>query len=119
MAVVIVHNPAHRKGFVPAPKYTTFRGELVAVPSWIDYPAIAMTTGEKTKFKIRVLPKDMIVSIDGEDSNFKEIVPTSRTFTVAGSKGNVYTVIVEGKNKTCTCPAYQFRRSCKHIVGIE
>jgi hypothetical protein len=117
MAVVVCKNPQSRKGFVPAPKTIAYSGEFVAVPAWVDYPAVALTTGER-KFKFRIIPKDVIISIDG-NAHVEEIkTPRSQTFTVAGSKGNVYTVSVEGKNKTCTCPAFQFRRSCKHIAQI-
>ena len=94
-----------------------YEGEVVATPKWVDYPAISLTTGEK-KFPVRIVSKDMIVEIDGEESIQLEKNPAERTFSVAGSKGNSYTVTVGPKIKTCTCPAFQFRRSCKHIVQI-
>jgi len=89
-------------------------GELVATPRWVDYEAIALTTNEP-KFRVRIIPKASIVSIDGEASKFIA-APVEREITVAGSKGNVYTVTIGTKHKSCTCPAFQFRRSCKHVA---
>ena len=41
-----------------------------------------------------------------------------QTYTVAGSKGAVYTVtILPTGKRSCTCPGYNFRRTCKHIAG--
>lgn len=37
--------------------------------------------------------------------------------TVAGSHGEEYSVVWEGHEYTCTCPAFKFRKGkeCKHI----
>jgi hypothetical protein len=44
---------------------------------------------------------------------FKQLQKESNVITVQGSKGNVYTVNIE--EKTCTCPGFTFRGSCKHV----
>jgi len=94
----------------------TFEGELVATPRWVDYDAIALATNEP-KFRVRIIAKSDIISIDGSESKFIA-APIEREITVAGSKGNVYTVTIGTKHKSCTCPAFQFRRSCKHIAEV-
>ena len=35
---------------------------------------------------------------------------------VSGSKGQVYSI--DTLDKTCTCPGYTFRGTCKHLVSI-
>lgn len=96
-------------------EFNYYEGELVATPKWVDYPAIAITTGEK-KFPVRIIAKENLVEVDGEETVKVEAVqPKVRTFTITGSKGDVYTVNIGEKYSDCTCAAFQFRRSCKHI----
>jgi hypothetical protein len=44
-----------------------------------------------------------------------------QTFSVAGSKGNVYEVISDSGRWTCSCPAHGFGRGrdCKHITELK
>jgi hypothetical protein len=49
----------------------------------------------------------------------KAIVPQVQTWIIDGSKGNKYTVTLMNNSFSCTCPAYGFRRSCKHIDNIK
>jgi uncharacterized Zn finger protein len=35
---------------------------------------------------------------------------------VSGSKGNVYSIDTD--DKTCTCPGYMHRGTCKHIMEL-
>src|SRR3989337_1997485 len=45
-------------------------------------------------------------------------IENSKEYTVMGSTGNVYKVIISNK-PTCTCPDYKLRkRRCKHIYFI-
>ena len=44
---------------------------------------------------------------------FKQLKKESNVITIQGSKGNVYTVNID--EKTCTCPGFTFRGSCKHM----
>jgi len=37
---------------------------------------------------------------------------------VSGSGGKVYTVVVEGNRKVCTCVGFQYRRTCKHLQMV-
>jgi hypothetical protein len=44
-----------------------------------------------------------------------------RTFSITGSKGNVYKVINDAGIWTCSCPAHGFGRGkdCKHIKALK
>lgn len=63
------------------------------------------------------------IAIDKRGRKFIELktnpfkkVAASALIEVAGSKGNVYHVDPEAK--TCTCPGFTFRGSCKHIAEV-
>lgn len=45
--------------------------------------------------------------------------PQIPTWTVAGSRGSVYNVKLEGKTYSCSCPGFQFRNHCRHIEQIR
>jgi len=47
---------------------------------------------------------------------FKKIKEKSTIIKVEGSKGNVYSIDTE--EKTCTCPGFSFRGTCKHIAEL-
>ena len=47
---------------------------------------------------------------------FKAVKEKSTIIKVSGSKGNIYSIDTE--DKTCTCPGYTYRGSCKHIKEL-
>lgn len=48
-------------------------------------------------------------------------MPTTKdkTFTVKGSKGDVYEVSVQNNSWSCTCSGFGFRRKCRHIDSVK
>ena len=115
---IVARNPLYNKASLYAinvqREFNYYEGELVATPKWVDYDAIAITTGDK-KFPVRIIAKENIIEIDGTVTSKQVKIPAVRTFTITGSKGDVYTVNIGEKHSDCTCVAFQFRRSCKHI----
>ena len=98
-------------------RYTrVYEGELVAVPNWVEYDAIAMTTGESGKFRLRIIDKSSIVSVEGETIEIPVSSNKVKEILVKGSKGDTYVVTIEGKRYNCTCSGFQFRRSCRHVM---
>lgn len=97
---------------------TTYSGEEMSVPKWVEYPAIALSTG-KRNFPVRIVAREHIIKIDNIEQKFVAEPVTKRTVKVSGSKGSTYLVSIDGKHKSCTCSGFQFRRNCKHIVGVE
>lgn len=45
--------------------------------------------------------------------------PRGETWTVAGSKGNSYTVSLDSGRWSCTCPGHGFRNKCRHVEEIR
>ena len=109
---------SHNRSYSFLPKTEVYEGEIVATPKWVDYPAIALTTGDK-KFPLRIIDQQQIISINDQKFQAEKIQPAKKQYQVTGSKGDIYTVTVEGTHKSCTCIAFQFRRNCKHIVGVK
>ena len=108
-----------QNSFYGQTKQYTYEGSEVSIPKWVDYPAIALATGNR-QFPVRIIAREHIVKIDGIGVEQKVAIPTAkRQFQVSGSNGNTYVVTVDGTYKSCSCSGFQFRRSCKHIVGVE
>lgn len=92
-------------------------GELIATPKWVEYDAVTVKYGPG-RYDFSIIAKDQIVRVEGEqiDLTVKE-KPKFKTYNVTGSKGDLYTVTI-GQHNNCTCHAFQFRRSCKHIKQV-
>ena len=88
-------------------------GEVVPTPKWAEPGTICLTTNEP-HFPVRMIHPSMIVSID--DVVAEERPSDIKVYTVAGSKGNTYTVTAGPKSITCDCSGFQFRKSCKHLA---
>lgn len=114
MQVTVEHNLYGHK------TQSVFSGEEVPLPRWVDYPAIALSTGER-QFPVRIIASENIIKINDNvvEQKFVAEPVTKRTIKVQGSKGSTYLVTINGKYKSCTCAGYQFRKSCKHTVGVE
>jgi hypothetical protein len=116
------------------PQYLTRDRYCFLVPQYIDYEGeetsvrgqpldtLALTTGE-ADFPVRVIPRAWIVSEKsagdaGAAAGAVQGSSDTQTYTVAGSKGAVYTVTQQGSRWTCTCQGFEFRRHCRHITEL-
>jgi hypothetical protein len=66
---------------------------------------------------IATIDKHRIISIDDVEVNFPK-PPQNLAIKVKGSKGDIYDVRRYNGIETCSCKAYQFRRSCKHLLQL-
>jgi hypothetical protein len=65
------------------------------------------TTGRK----FQEVPNTFGYSVDDK--------PAGRTWTVAGSRGDSYTVSENNGEWLCTCAGFKFRSACKHVTELQ
>ena len=83
---------------------------------------VRLVTDVDSPVRIREIPLHRVTNIeyfDGHIATKESLDNTVKTFTVEGSRGSRYTVIQEKNKWTCTCPGFQFRKSCKHITELS
>lgn len=107
--------------YMHIPEFHFFEGNVV-YEKWFRTNEIGLTTNQK-HFPMRVIQKERIVEVNGEESKFvsqslqAEQDSERRRITIKGSKGTLYQVEVGGKERPrCSCPGYQFRSHCRHIT---
>jgi len=88
-------------------------------PAWQKNQAINLATGDEF-FPMRTLAMTDIVEI----KRGSEIVPVPlpmtsdhpvKSWTINGSKNQVYTITEKNGQRTCTCLGFNYRQTCKHI----
>jgi hypothetical protein len=100
-------------------EFEIYEGELVDNPPWLSTDYISMTTGIP-HFPIRSFAKDRIVQEDKKMPKREPAKPRARTYKVPSSSGQGhYIVTVDNDMWSCTCPGYEFRQHCKHIVATQ
>ncbi|CAB4130093.1 Zinc finger, SWIM-type [uncultured Caudovirales phage] len=98
--------------FFDISEFELFEGEELPPPKWVSGIETLVLSTAIADFPFRLIPRSDIVEIDGIPYRGNE--PQQQTIEVAGSKGAVYQVTL-GKQKSCTCSGFQFRKHCKHI----
>lgn len=99
---------------VAGPEFNEYTGTVMR-EKWFDSDEIGLTTGNP-EFPFRRINRERIVEVNGATVTYtKPVVEQKVTITVQGSKGNTYVVTKEGSKKSCTCPGFSFRRTCKHL----
>ncbi len=112
---VQVSNPEYlRQGvwFFQQPEYFEYEGQEVALKH-LTPDELALTTGNP-EWPVRVIQRSRIVSIDGLAYTAK--AQAAEVKVIKGSKGQEYVVTNANGRWHCTCPGFQFRRSCKHTA---
>ena len=61
--------------------------------------------------KFREVPNQWKFTVDDQ--------PIGRTWTVTGSRGDVYTVSEENGTLNCTCSGFKFRGQCRHLESVK
>ena len=103
----------YANGYV-GPEFNVYTGTVMR-EKWFDSDEIGLTTNNPD-FTFRRIKRHCIVEVNNKQVDYAMPVEEKRIeITVQGSKGNSYTVVKEKGKKSCTCPGFGFRRTCKHI----
>lgn len=101
--------------FFDRPEFFEYEGQETKLKHVNVEEALCLTTGLQN-FPVRVIPRKLIVSIDGSAVEQKPQDNKVIQQIVKGSKGQEY-ILTKAEGKwTCTCPGFQFRRTCKHVA---
>lgn len=83
---------------------------------------VRIVTDFDSPVRIREIPLHRVTAIeyaDGRAASTQAVKQDTETWSVAGSKGSSYTVIRNRSSWTCTCPGFQFRKTCRHIKELQ
>jgi uncharacterized Zn finger protein len=106
----------YANGYV-GPEFNVYTGTVMR-EKWFDSDEIGLTTNNPD-FTFRRIKRHRIVEVNNKQVDYVKPVEEKRIeITVQGSKGNSYTVVKENGKKSCTCPGFGFRRTCKHIESV-
>jgi len=95
-----------------------YRGIVGRPDRSVPEGSFMLLTPEDARMPTRIIALRGVVELkyaDGSSVKKAAAKPEVKVWQVPGSKGNVYTVTQRGSDKTCTCPGFTFRRSCKHV----
>lgn len=106
----------------PKVNKTTISGVVETATKFTPPDFVRIITDFDSPVRIREIPLNRITQIeyaDGTQAAQQETKNDAKTWVVEGSRGSRYTVIRNKSSWTCTCPGFQFRRSCKHVQELK
>jgi hypothetical protein len=94
---------------------TAYEGVVVSSNKWDQPGTFKLHTGNPD-WPDSVISMDSVHDIKYLSGQAGRAVSVgTKSWTVTGSKGDVYTVTQTGTRWNCTCSGFQFRRACKHV----
>jgi hypothetical protein len=101
---------------------TTITGVVEKATRFTPPNFVRIVTDFDSPVRIREIPLHRITDIKHADGTtaIKEVAKVDiRSWVVEGSRDSKYTVVRSKNIWTCTCPGYQFRKSCKHVTELK
>lgn len=101
---------------------TTITGIVESATKVTPPGFVRIVTDFDSPVRIREIPLHRVTDIKYADGSaaIKELAKDdTRTWVVEGSRGSRYTVVRSKHIWTCTCPGYQFRKTCKHVTELK
>lgn len=106
----------------PGINKTTITGVVEKATKWTLPNSIRLTTDFDSPVRVREVSLDRITNIeyaDGTVAATKHASSETKTWVVQGSRGSKYSVIRSKNSWSCTCPGFQFRKTCRHIKECQ
>lgn len=107
------------KSWAPnTPESYVYVGKIIKGPDWLsrlNTPSFCITLDDEPypqRNPYRIVAMCNVLEIDGTANSIEDVDVAE--FEIAGSKGQVYSVIIRDTNAICTCPGYQFHHKCRH-----
>jgi hypothetical protein len=101
---------------------TTITGIVEKATKFTPPNFVRIVTDFDSPVRIREIPLHRITSLeyaDGRTAGRAATKENTQTWSVEGSRGSRYTVVRTQSIWTCTCPGFQFRKSCRHIQELK
>jgi hypothetical protein len=101
---------------------TTITGIVEKATRFTPTNFVRIVTDFDSPVRIREIPLDRITKLeyaDGRNAAKESVNTDTHTWSVEGSRGSRYTVIRTRSTWTCTCPGFQFRKTCRHITELK
>ena len=106
----------------PRVNKTTISGVVEKATRFTPPDSIRIITDFDSPVRIREIPLSRITNLEFADGRIavqQAVKQDTETWLVDGSRGSKYTVVRTQNKWTCTCPGFQFRRSCRHIQELQ
>ena len=106
----------------PSVNKTTITGIVEKATRFTPPDFVRIATDFDSPVRIREIPLHRVTNIeyaDGREAAQHSIAVDTQSWTIDGSRGSKYTVVRDRSTWTCTCPGFQFRKSCRHIQEIQ
>ena len=106
----------------PKVNKTTITGIVDKATKFTPPNVVRLVTDFDSPVRVREIPLDRITNIEYSDgrTDAKEAkVGDVKSWTVQGSRGNSYVVVCAIHRWSCTCPGFQFRKTCRHIKELQ
>jgi hypothetical protein len=97
---------------------TTITGIVEKATRFTPPNFVRIATDFDSPVRIREVSLDHVTCItyaDGRVAGQEAVKDDTQVWTVDGSRGSRYNVTRVKHKWTCTCPGFQFRKSCRHI----
>jgi hypothetical protein len=113
--------PSHVIGTATVNK-TTITGVVEKATRFTPPNFVRIVTDVDSPVRVREIPLERITNIehaDGRVAQRNKIQYNTKTWTVEGSRGSKYVVTQTKNSWSCSCPGFQFRKTCRHIKELQ